>query len=122
MTVIYQQPQLLVDSNPHIKEFKPLFLNKDVISEELCKASFEIYKGKTVEILFNPSRNMFNATKLYNYSIQQKSLNNDTETKDEFTSPDRDQLNNAQDSSDLNTNYYTCHSIKNIPNVVMICV
>jgi len=47
-----------------IKEFKPRFLNKTVLSEDLCKASFEIYKGKTVEFLINPERNMFNATKL----------------------------------------------------------
>ena len=63
-----------------IKEYKPKFIKTITISEELSKSSFELYKGKTIEFICNPSNNTFNATKVIYYNLVQNSLNSNAMT------------------------------------------
>ena len=54
----------------NFEEIRPDTINKTVLSNDLCKLSFKIFThDKEVEILYNPIRNMFNATALANNSV-----------------------------------------------------
>ena len=56
----------------NIHEIKPTNMKKVVLSDDLCKLSFKIFTNKDVEILYNPKRNMFNATALMNNSSSKR--------------------------------------------------
>ena len=67
---LYSHHKLTLKSmsfNIHIEEIRPSTLNKVIFSDDLCKLSFNIFSNDTlIEILYNPKRNMFNATALIN--------------------------------------------------------
>lgn len=57
--------------NIRIKEIRPNTLNKVIFSDDLCKLSFNVFThNKPVELLYNPKRNMFNATKLIQFALE----------------------------------------------------
>ena len=53
-----------------IQEIRPDTIEKAIISDDLCKISFKIFThDQNIEILYNPVRNMFNATKLIQFAL-----------------------------------------------------
>ena len=55
-------------------EIRPETINKIIFSEDLCKISFKVLTHNTpVEILYNPTRNMFNAFSLILFNLRNDS-------------------------------------------------
>ena len=53
-----------------IQEIRPDTIEKVIINDDLCKVSFRIFThDQNIEILYNPVRNMFNATKLIQFAL-----------------------------------------------------
>ena len=99
------------DTLNFINEIRPETINKLIFSEDLCKISFKILTHDTdVEILYNPMRNMFNATNLLKTSVSQLIRNG------KFTVPDLERLKDPEKLSSYIRKllYNELSSIRNI--------
>lgn len=92
--------------NTRIEEIRPNTLNKVIFSDDLCKLSFNVFThNKPVELLYNPKRNMFNATKLIQFAIN-------------LASGNFPRSNKHSDESSLNTNDSDISDLRLFPEVI----